>query len=225
MAKLGNLLNVIPYYKGNTVGLKFKTTKDDGILLFENGTFYKVINGVKTEFTSGGGGTTDPAGADTQIQYNDSGSFGASSGFTYDDSSRVVVITGNGLEGNKATIGFSSTPDDPISAYIQETIAQSGAALDIYATSKPCIRLVDGTARFGDTEGTMLSISNVSASTSNPPTNAEIEANCPYVSVQGETTSEAGLTYYLTDTNTGTTYLCYASDDSVWKYTALTAAL
>ena len=49
----------------------FLTTNANGILSFAS--------------ASGGGGT--PGGSDTQVQYNDSGSFGASSNFTFNDSS------------------------------------------------------------------------------------------------------------------------------------------
>ncbi len=42
--------------------------------------------------TGGGGGS--PAGSDTEIQYNNAGSFGASSNFTFDDSTNVLNITG-----------------------------------------------------------------------------------------------------------------------------------
>ena len=33
--------------------------------------------------TGGGGGTTPPAGSDTQIQFNDGGAFGGDAGLTY----------------------------------------------------------------------------------------------------------------------------------------------
>lgn len=42
-----------------------------------------------TAQTGGGGGNGSPGGANTQIQYNDSGSFGGNAGFTFDE------ITGN----------------------------------------------------------------------------------------------------------------------------------
>lgn len=42
--------------------------------------------------TTGGGGT--PGGANTDVQYNNSGSFGGNSGFTYDGAN---VTVGNGV--------------------------------------------------------------------------------------------------------------------------------
>ena len=50
---------------------------------------------------SGGGGSTSPAGLNTQIQYNDSGAFGASSSFTWDNTNQALNIINNttGLRG------------------------------------------------------------------------------------------------------------------------------
>jgi len=44
-----------------------------------------------TNVITGGGGT--PAGSDTQVQFNNSGSFGASANFTYDSSSDKLILT------------------------------------------------------------------------------------------------------------------------------------
>ena len=41
-----------------------------------------------------GGGSTDPAGTDTQVQYNDAGAFGASQYFTFNNSTRTVQVGG-----------------------------------------------------------------------------------------------------------------------------------
>ena len=46
---------------------------------------------------SGGGGT--PAGADTQIQYNNTGAFGASSGLTWDNGQQALVVTNGYFRG------------------------------------------------------------------------------------------------------------------------------
>lgn len=39
--------------------------------------------------------TSTPGGLDTEIQFNDSGSFGGDSGFTYNKTTRTVTVTGN----------------------------------------------------------------------------------------------------------------------------------
>jgi hypothetical protein len=65
-------------------------------------------------------GTPDieAAGADTQIQYNNSGDFGASVNFTYDDSSSLLTLTGN-FKLKENTV--PSTPADDEAVYFVET--------------------------------------------------------------------------------------------------------
>jgi hypothetical protein len=48
-----------------------------------------------TAMTGGGGGNGTPGGANTQIQYNDSGAFGGASGFTFNEVTGDVNIPGN----------------------------------------------------------------------------------------------------------------------------------
>jgi hypothetical protein len=50
--------------------------------------------------TGGGGGPAAAAGANTQIQYNNSGIFGASSGLTYDFANSILRVNGNANIGN-----------------------------------------------------------------------------------------------------------------------------
>ena len=62
-----------------------------------------ILSGGSTAFTSaslavaikGGGGSTSPGGSDTQIQFNDGGSFGGDAGFTYDKTTDSVTIAGD----------------------------------------------------------------------------------------------------------------------------------
>lgn len=53
--------------------------------------YYKNDAGTEYDLTQGGAGTS-PGGADTQIQYNNAGSFGGIAGFTYDGSSITATI-------------------------------------------------------------------------------------------------------------------------------------
>jgi len=65
-------------------------TESDGDLWFDETTsvlyvYTDSVNGwVQTNGGSGSSGTTNPAGADNEVQFNDNGSFGASDKFTYD---------------------------------------------------------------------------------------------------------------------------------------------
>jgi len=49
-------------------------------------------NALRVNVTNLTGGTTSPSGSDTEIQYNDSGSFGAESAFTYNQSTNTLGI-------------------------------------------------------------------------------------------------------------------------------------
>ena len=51
------------------------------------------FSGLSIGGAGGGGGGTSPAGSDTEIQFNDSGAFGASANFTFD--SNEVTSAGN----------------------------------------------------------------------------------------------------------------------------------
>jgi hypothetical protein len=55
-----------------------------------------------TAYTGGGNGT--PGGSNTQIQFNDSGNFGANSGFTFDSITGNISIPGTIISGNTITI-------------------------------------------------------------------------------------------------------------------------
>lgn len=56
-----------------------------------------------------GGSSTSPAGANTQIQFNDVGSFGASSGLTFDKSSNSLGISSQTITGNATSLSFTGT--------------------------------------------------------------------------------------------------------------------
>jgi len=49
---------------------------------------------------TGGGGNGVPGGANTQVQYNNAGSFGGSASFTFDQTSNVLTVNGNIAAGN-----------------------------------------------------------------------------------------------------------------------------
>lgn len=51
--------------------------------------------GVLTWIAPGGGGGGTPGGSNTQIQFNNAGSFGGSASFTYNDTTKVVTVAGN----------------------------------------------------------------------------------------------------------------------------------
>ena len=69
------------------------TPADDDLLLITDKSDSNKTKSVKiSQLPSGGGGSTSPAGLNTQVQYNDNGSFGASNQFRYNDSTRTLSI-------------------------------------------------------------------------------------------------------------------------------------
>ncbi|HIO04384.1 MAG TPA: hypothetical protein EYN08_02020, partial [Gammaproteobacteria bacterium] len=54
---------------------------------------------------SGGGGSTNPAGSDTQIQFNDGGSFGGDSGLTYNKTTDTLSATRLSASNGLAVVG------------------------------------------------------------------------------------------------------------------------
>ena len=75
---------------GDTAGGKF-----DMATLTSTGGTVTITNGAGTinlEAAGGGGGT--PAGANTEIQFNNSGAFGASSNFTFNSATSQLTLTG-----------------------------------------------------------------------------------------------------------------------------------
>ena len=69
------------------------TSPVDGDLWTTTAGLYARINGGTVgPFGAGGGGT--PAGSDTYVQYNNSGSFGASADFAWNNTSKYLTVTG-----------------------------------------------------------------------------------------------------------------------------------
>ena len=96
-------------FKGKTgVDLEFKTLVGSGV------TINSKTNTIELT-ASGGGGSTNPGGSNTQVQFNQNGSFAGDSGFTYDGSGSVFVsssFTASSLqlyneETSSQTIDFS----------------------------------------------------------------------------------------------------------------------
>ena len=79
-----------------------QTNPTSGHVLSWNGSDYAWVA------NSGGGGSTNPAGSNTQVQYNNNGSFGAESDFTYDASTNTLSVV-NLTATSITTTGAGST--------------------------------------------------------------------------------------------------------------------
>ena len=84
-------------------------------------------------FPGGGGGATNPAGSNTQIQYNNSGAFGASPNFTFDQDTAAF-----GLSGSISVLGGPITLDTTAgvsSVRIQDNTTNQGGEIILYSNS------------------------------------------------------------------------------------------
>ena len=84
----------IANYTGNTLNLNVVDTKisggTNGYVLQTDGA-----GNISWVAQTGGGGNGSPGGSNTQIQYNDAGLFGGSTGFTFNKVSNAVAVPGN----------------------------------------------------------------------------------------------------------------------------------
>lgn len=78
------------------------TQLTDGTSYLVAGSNVTIVSASNGQVTiSSTGGTGSPAGSDQQIQFNDGGSFGASSNLNFDSSSNTLSLTGSlGMKGN-----------------------------------------------------------------------------------------------------------------------------
>ena len=90
-------VNNLVYDTGNT-RLGVNTTSPQYTLdVSGTGTFHTIrfADGTQMSTTGGGGGSTSPGGSNTQVQFNDGGSFGGDSNFTWNKSSDTLTISVN----------------------------------------------------------------------------------------------------------------------------------
>ena len=108
----------------------------DGNLTLPGNTFaVNYANG--TQVSIGGGGNGTPGGSNTQIQFNDSGNFGANSGFTFDSTTGNISIPGTIISGNTITIDNRASGNSAdINLYSADDILIQARDRDIGSTSE-----------------------------------------------------------------------------------------
>lgn len=117
-----------PFFIGDNVSLT-----NNGVLVIDGTTG---VIGTSAFPAGGGGGTTNPAGADTQIQYNNSGAFGADNSFTWTGVAGTSVLGVSGsisVLGGPITLGTSTGLS---SVHIQDNAINQGGEMILY-TSAP----------------------------------------------------------------------------------------
>jgi hypothetical protein len=154
----------IPVANGGT-GATTATAAFDALAPTQTGNSgkYLTTNGSTTSWATVSGGGS-PAGSDTQVQYNNSGSFGASSAFTFASGTGVVTATGfagalNGTVGaSTPTTGIFTTATARSTA-VQDFVALQGRAggTNSYGvTLTPTTLTASRTLTLPDATGTLL---------------------------------------------------------------------
>ena len=105
------------------------------------GTSGNVLTSNGTTWTSSSAPTTFPAGSNTQVQYNNSGSFGASSSLTYTSGTGALRVpeieASNGLVVNNMTIGTSySIPSGYSASSVGPVSVSSGVSVTVPSGSR-----------------------------------------------------------------------------------------
>lgn len=100
---------------GYVVGSRWiDTTNDKEYVCLDNSAGAAVW----TETTGAGGGGGTPGGSDTQVQFNDGGSFGGDSGMTWNKTTNALTITGAFSASNvSGTTSGTNTGDQDLSGY------------------------------------------------------------------------------------------------------------
>ena len=132
-----NVTGTVAYGNGGT---GITSTPANGQLLIGNGSGYSLSTltagsnvtitntaGGITIAATGGGGGGSPAGSNTQVQYNNSGSFGASPNFTYSGTTLGII----GASGNVSTVinGGGLTLTNNLTGFGNQTTIYSGLGL------------------------------------------------------------------------------------------------
>lgn len=113
-----------------------------------------------TRGEGGGGGT--PGGADTQVQYNDSGAFGGDAGLTFNETSNVLTATGGFVGDLTGTASVAATGDSATAFFASGSIA---AARLTPAGSDTQLQFNDSGALAGDSGLTFIGSTNALAVT------------------------------------------------------------
>ena len=116
----------------------------------DNKIYFKNDGGTEYDLTSGGGGGGgSPGGSDTQIQYNNGGSFGGVASMTFDDSSGHLTIIDDkqlkfGTNGD-AHIEYNENGDDfMVVSGSAQGIAMSGSFVKIRTTNSEGVLIAGG---------------------------------------------------------------------------------
>ena len=131
-------------WNGNILSLGSVTSVS--ILGGTNGYFLQTDGAGNLTWAAGGngGGNGTPGGANTQVQFNDSGSFGGDAGFTYDKNTNILTVdnitVNNNFIGNVAFANTAST----VTSNAQPNITSVGTLTSLTVTNTVAASLFAG---------------------------------------------------------------------------------
>jgi hypothetical protein len=111
---IGGGAGVVPTV-GSVSGNTTKFMTESGSVTSGN-CFKADASGNAVDFGSGCGGTASPGGADTNVQFNDSSSFGGSSGFIYNKTTHIATLTGTLTAAGFNNAYVTKTANYPVTA-------------------------------------------------------------------------------------------------------------
>jgi lysophospholipase L1-like esterase len=169
-------------WQGTTVAVNKggtgQTSYTDGQLLIGNSTGNTLAKatltaGSNVTITNGAGaitinatsGSTSPAGADTQVQFNNAGVFGASSGLTWDNIVNRLTIGGSGYKNGRITDSAANLVLDWSPASSTQIDSPLGQSTEIRCAGGTIIKLSNpGTQQIGFFGATPVAMPIVSGS-------------------------------------------------------------
>ena len=93
---------------------------------------------------NGGGGNGNPGGANTQVQFNDSGTFGGDAGFVYDKNTNILTVSNlNVVDSFTGNISFASTAGT-VTTNAQPNITSVGTLTNLNVTNTVTANLFAG---------------------------------------------------------------------------------
>jgi len=174
---LGGIPNVT--YSGNILSLGSVSNLSIGGGL--NGYFLQTDgNGVLSWAAGGGGGGNgSPGGANTQVQFNDAGSFGGDSGFTYNKNTNILSVT-NANVSNLVVGNANATGNISATYFIGNGSLLTGLTTDLanYVIQPNQANITSlGNLTFLNIDGNTTSLGNINTSGNISAGNINVSSN------------------------------------------------
>jgi hypothetical protein len=177
---------------------------------------YYWANGVPAQFQANSGSAVNPAGSNTQIQFNNAAAFGASAQLTFDPSSNTLsvpiisattVSASNGINGTLIGTHYGAVYANTITANANITGVGASFSGTVTANNFVSTGTVNGSANLNITGTGNLNLQSSGQITANAPIRLSNYANTSMP------TGTAGAVVYVSTTNQPAYY-----NGSSWRY-------